>query len=115
MQPVGYLIQLPAMRLDRPVRARGPAMAGIPAVYREFVLGESAENAPAVSTDPHAFPTLRYYIGLQDMALEAHKPMFFLTPADGAIGSHAVLRVDCYRDYKALALKIAERCGVECS
>lgn len=112
MQPVGYLMQLPAMRLDRPSYAYGPAITGVPGVYRESVLGEAAKNAPAVSTDPYALPLLRHYIGLKDMAAEAHKPMFFLTPADGAFGSHAVLRVDCYRDYKALAMKIAERCGV---
>jgi len=115
MQSVGYMVQLPAMRLDRPMNAYGPAIAGIPRIYRESVLGEAAENAPAVSSDPHALPVLRHYIGLRDMAPEAHKPMFFLTPADGAIGSLAVLRTDCHRDYTALAAKIAERCEINFS
>jgi len=115
MKSVGYMVQLPAFRLDLPMSAYAPAMAGIPRVYRESVLGEAAEKVPTVSSDPHALPVLRHYIGLRDMALEAHKPMFFLTPADGAIGSHAVLRVDCYRDYKALAMKIAERCEIKFS
>ena len=35
--------------------------------------------------------TLRNYRSLMPMAQEARKPMFDLSPADGAIGSHAQL------------------------
>jgi hypothetical protein len=38
--------------------------------------------------------------------------MFFLKPADGAIGGHTAAVQDCYRDFRALAETIAERCGV---
>jgi hypothetical protein len=38
--------------------------------------------------------------------------MFFLKPADGAIGAHVKAVSDCYRDFKALATKIAEHTGV---
>ncbi len=46
--------------------------------------------------------------------MEARKPIFifFLKPADGAIGSHARAVQDCYKDYKALAMQIAKRCGI---
>ncbi|AUX37252.1 MULTISPECIES: hypothetical protein [Sorangium] len=45
------------------------------------------------------------------MAQEARKPMFLLTPADGAIGSNAVAVQDCRRDFEALAHRIAAAAG----
>ena len=49
------------------------------------------------------------------MAMEAHKPMFFLKPADGAIGAHTAAVSACYEDFKQLAIRIAENCGVALS
>jgi hypothetical protein len=43
------------------------------------------------------------------LAQEAHKPMFHLKPADGAIGSHLQAVQSAYKDFKQLAEKIAER------
>jgi hypothetical protein len=40
------------------------------------------------------------------LAMEARKPMFWLKPADGAIGAHAQAVRDCYDDFRALALQI---------
>ena len=42
------------------------------------------------------------------LAMEARKPMFFLKPADGAIGAHVEAVRDCYRDFKALAKRIRQ-------
>jgi hypothetical protein len=38
--------------------------------------------------------------------------MFLLKPADGAIGGHSEAVLDCYRDFKTLALRIASACGI---
>jgi chromosome partitioning protein len=46
------------------------------------------------------------------MAQEVRKPMFFLKPADGAIGAHVAAVTDCYNGFRALATTIAERSGV---
>jgi hypothetical protein len=46
------------------------------------------------------------------MAMDAHKPMFFLKPADGAIGSHIDAVRACYKDFEALARKIASNAGM---
>ncbi len=43
------------------------------------------------------------------MAREAHKPMFYLKPADGAIGAHTKVVRNVYEDFQKLAYKIAER------
>jgi chromosome partitioning protein len=46
------------------------------------------------------------------LAQQARKPMFFLKPADGAIGGHAAAVQSCYSDFRKLAERIAERCGI---
>jgi hypothetical protein len=45
------------------------------------------------------------------LAQEARKPMFFLKPADGAIGGHTAAVQACYRDFRDLAEGIATHCG----
>lgn len=42
------------------------------------------------------------------MVQEAHKPIFHLKPADGAIGAHAAIVQNVYWDFKQLAQKIAQ-------
>lgn len=46
------------------------------------------------------------------MAMEAHKPMFHLKPADGAIGAHIEAVSDCRRDFRRLAIRIGEIAGI---
>jgi hypothetical protein len=41
------------------------------------------------------------------LAQEAHKPMFHLKPADGAIGAHVKAVQTSYGDFQDLAKKIA--------
>ncbi len=47
------------------------------------------------------------------MAQKARKPTFHLRPADGAIGAHAQSVQDAYGDFKRLALRLAERAGIQ--
>ncbi len=112
MLPAGYVVMQHAMRLDRPVVAYGRWMTRIPGEYLKSVMDESPKNAPPVEKDPHCLATLKHYRSLMPMAMEARKPMFFLKPADGAIGAHVSAVQGCYTDFRLLARKIAERCGV---
>ena len=58
-----------------------------PAAYREAMsLPEDAVVGTA--DDPYCLAMLKHYRSLMPMAMEARKPMFFLKPADGAIGAH---------------------------
>jgi chromosome partitioning protein len=41
------------------------------------------------------------------MAQEAHKPMFQLKPADGAIGAHVSAVKTAHQDFQRLAKRIA--------
>jgi chromosome partitioning protein len=111
MQPIGYVVLQHAVRKDRPVKAYQRWVARIPQVYHESILLEPA-TAPLPDPDPHQLATLKHYRSLMPLAQDAHKPMFLLRPADGAIGGHTEAVLDCYRDFKQLALRIAERCGV---
>ena len=61
---------------------------------------------------PHCLATLKHFRSLMPFAQEARKPMFALRPADGAIGGHVYAVQDCYRDFKRLALAVAERVGI---
>lgn len=112
MQPAGYVVLQHAVRLDRPVHAYGRWMARIPKEYRRSVLDETNSGTPAINADPACIATLKNYRSLMPMAQEARKPIFFLKPADGAIGGHMAAVQDCYRDFRDLARRIAERCGI---
>ena len=63
----------------------------------------------AIENDPNCLALLKHYRSLMPLAQEAHKPMFHLKPADGAIGSHLSAVQDAYKDFKRLAEKIAAR------
>jgi chromosome partitioning protein len=113
MDPLGYVVMQHASRLDRPVKAYAKWMVRIPGIYREAVLGEANPQAGVTfDRDPHCLSTLKHYRSLMPLAQEARKPMFFLKPADGAIGGHAKAVQDCYRDFRSLAIEVAKRAGV---
>lgn len=83
----------------------------IPAIYHQEILGKS-EGFPLPGPDFHQLAILKHYPGLMLLAQDARKPMFLLKPADGAIGGYSEAVLDCYRDFKALATRIAAACGV---
>lgn len=114
MRPAGYVLMQHAVRLDRPVKAYDRWMARIPDVYRESVLDEKAATVvQAIDDDPHCLAALKHYRSLMPLAQDVRKPMFFLKPADGALGGHGKAVQDCYRDFRTLARTIADRCGVQ--
>ncbi|WP_420635178.1 ParA family protein [Candidatus Palauibacter sp.] len=114
MRAIGYIVMQHAVRLDRPVKAYGRWMRRIPSVYGTAVAGEAAASTEiAMERDPNCLATLKHYRSLMPLAQEARKPMFALKSADGAIGGHAASVQDCYRDFRTLAMTIAERSGIE--
>ena len=107
MKPLGYIVQQYGVRLSRPVRAYDKWVNRMPAVYHERVLKESTAAAKP-SEDPQCLATLKHYRSLAPMAQEVRKPIFKLTPADGAIGSHAQAVADARKDYRQLAKRLLE-------
>lgn len=108
MQPQGYILMQHMERLSRAVKAYKKWADRIPGTYRESVLGQ-ASNAGIGPNDGNCLAQLRHYRSLVPMAQEVRKPIFHLSSADGAIGSHSQAVRDAWSDFKALAVKIDVR------
>jgi cellulose biosynthesis protein BcsQ len=111
MQPLGYIVQQHSVRLSRPVKAYDKWIKRMPAVYHRAVL-KSSTNASTPSQDAACLSTLKHYRSLIPMGQEARKPIFHLTPADGAIGNHAQAVQEAYKDFKGLAEKLLEKINI---
>lgn len=113
MQPVGYLCQQHSVRLDRPVKAYDKWVQRIPGVYRDAVLGEKLTKTVKPEDDEYCLATIKHYRSLIPMAQEHRKPIFNLTSADGAIGSHSVAVQGAKKDFQKLAQTIAAQIGLD--
>jgi cellulose biosynthesis protein BcsQ len=108
MQPIGYILMQHSERLSRPVQAYKKWADRIPETYRKTVLNDRISPKPQpISGD--CLARLKHYRSLVPMAQEARKPIFELTAADGAIGSHSYAVKDARSDFAALAVAILER------
>jgi chromosome partitioning protein len=112
MQPAGYIVLQHAVRMDRPVKAYDRWIARIPDEYQEYVLNKPENNNIQIQDDANCLALLKHYRSLMPLAQEAHKPMFYLKPADGAMGSHMHSVQSAYTDFNTLALKIIEKTGI---
>lgn len=115
IQPIGYVVQQHGVRLERPVKAYDKWVNRMPEEYARNLLGNN--KAPYAKTPAedkeNALATVKHYRSLVPMAQEARKPIFYLTPADGAIGAHAAAARDAHKDFKILAEKIVKRIGIK--
>ncbi len=112
MEPVGYVMMRHSIRLDRPVKAYARWIELVPGVYLSSVLEKPTPSPPPMDSDPNCLAQMKDYRSLMPMAQENNKPMFFLKPADGAIGGHQAAVRDCYNDFHRLAQKIGKVIGV---
>lgn len=114
IKPIGYVVQQHGVRLGRPVKAYDKWVNRMPEEYARNLLGDNKgpyAKTPAEDTE-NALATVKHYRSLVPMAQEARKPIFYLTPADGAIGAHAAAARDAYKDFKILSEKIIHRIGI---
>lgn len=115
IETVGYIVMQHSERMDRPVKAYGRWIARIPEVYRTAVLNENEDESISVKNDPYCLTLLKHYRSLIPLAQEARKPIFYLKPADGAIGAHVKAVQSAYTDFQRLAKEIADRTEVTLS
>ncbi len=115
IQPIGYTVQQHGILLGRPIRAYDKWVNRMPEEYARNLLDDNDGPYPKTPAqdEAHALATVKHYRSLVSMAQEARKPMFQLTPADGAMGSHADAANTARADFKALAEKIAARINLE--
>ncbi len=112
LQPAGYVLMQHFARERRQVKSFDKWMQRMPAEYRTYVLNETEIAPLRVEDDEYCLGSLKHYRSLMPMAMEARKPMFYLKPADGAIGAHTYAVLRCGEDFRLLARRIAEACGV---
>ncbi len=112
IEPIGYMVLRHSIRLDRPVQAYDRWIARIPQTYWGSVLGKSDVQAMPIDEDPNCIAKLKDYRSLMPLAQEARKPMFFLKPADGALGAHTYAVSDAYKDFLNVARLIAQRAQI---
>jgi chromosome partitioning protein len=110
MAPIGYVFMQHAERLGRPTKAYGKWQARLPGAYRESVLDQT--NGYGDADDADQIHRIKHYRSLMPMAMEARKPMFDLTSADGAIGAHQNNVQQCHEDFSILCQRIAARVGL---
>ena len=111
MAPLGYIVQQHSVRLSRPVRAYDKWINRMPTEYASKLL-KSTSDGPfpdSPQTDDNCLATIKHYRSLIPMAQESRKPIFNLTSADGAIGSHAAAANDARTDFTKLAKIIIKR------
>jgi hypothetical protein len=106
MEPLGYVLLNPSVRSNRPVKAYRRWAERIPQVYAAEVLG-----AQLLEPD-HQLAMIKHFKSLMPMAQDARKPMFSLTPKDGAIGGHGAAVAECFEQFSELAQKIVRLAGI---
>lgn len=112
MKPLGYVVMQHSIRQDRPAKSYERWIQRIPETYYRSVLDEKDMKVPPIESDKNCFSLLRYYHSLMPMAQEARKPIFYLKPADGAMGSHLRSVQSAFEDFKGLSMKILQRAGI---
>ncbi len=108
MSPAGYVVMQHVERRNRPVKAYQRWISKIPAIYETHVL-RSVPSEVDPESDRNRIGFIKNYQSLMPLAEDARKPIFKLTPADGAIGAHAAAVSKCYTDFKNLAEEILKR------
>ncbi len=107
MEPLGYVASPHTSFLRRRV-SWTDWLKKMPAYYHEYIACDEIPDR-SLERDAACPGILTAYISLTSMGQEAHKPIFSLTPADGAIGAHAQAATNVYRDFKKLAVEILVR------
>ena len=108
----GYVIMQYTAKESRPVKSYLKWADRIPATYHEFVLNNQISPDLTIDNDSECLGLLKHYHSLAPMSMEAHRPMFLLKPADGAIGAHVQAVKKCYADFQQLTQRILETCQV---
>lgn len=112
MQPIGYLMRQLGVRLARPVEAHDRWTKRMPGEYARYVLGRKPSSR---SKDSACIATVKHNRSLILLGQAARKPIFKITHADGAHGSHASAARDAYKDFAGLAMEVLRRADIPLS
>ena len=113
MAILGYVVTRSSVVQGRMVRTDASWMSQLPALFHEAVLGADGNACPTIDDDPYFLGLVRNYHTLMGSAHEAHKPVFLLRPADGAMGAHQAAVTTAWENFRNIAGIIAHRMGLE--
>jgi chromosome partitioning protein len=108
--PIGYIVMQYSAKESRPVKSYLKWANRIPSVFRQYVIDNGENNSVTIDKDPYCVALLKHYRSLAPMSMEAHKPIFLLKPADGAIGAHTYAVTRSYDEFEALTKNIMDKC-----
>ena len=109
----GYVVSVPIIRLDRPIYALSHWWKSFPGEFARAVLGKSVVPEVEAEQDPYLLATVRKNFALSPLAEEARRPIFLLRLGDGATAGLMSGVTDSYWDYREIAQRIGDRCGVD--
>ena len=107
LKVLGYVPMRFTIHAAKPVKSYKKWLALMPEAFAE--LQKSASVPKSVDDDPNCLGMLKDYHSLMPMAQEHKKPMFNLTPADGAFGAHTKHVQTCRGNFEELAKKIINK------
>ena len=108
MRPIGYVLMQHSERLSRPAKAFKKWADRIPDTYAQEIQ-RVTEREVGQESDASCLAQLKHYRSLVPMAQEVRKPIFQLTSADGAIGSHSYAVTEAKAQFEDLAQRILAR------
>jgi chromosome partitioning protein len=109
MEPLGYIVSRFSIYKGEKSAHFRRWINRVPDIFHREILGEPESPHLTVDEDSSCLAWLKDYRSLMPMAQEAHKPIFKLKPADGAIGGHQHGVGAAYADFEKLAQSIANR------
>lgn len=111
---LGDVVMQPSLYDGQVTRAYDKWLSQIPRVYAQSVLQaqQPSSSCLSVNSDPLGLAVLKHYRSLMPMAQAAHKPIFQLTPADGAIDAHLNAVRVVSEQFRSLSRAIAARVGL---
>lgn len=108
--PAGYIVMQYSAKESRPVQSYLRWANRIPKIFKKYVLNDNSATDYTVEEDPNCIGLLKHYRSLAPMSMEAHKPIFLLKPADGAIGAHLYAVKKSYEEFRSFTEKIIDHC-----
>ncbi len=106
--PLGYVLMKHGVSANKPVKAFLNFAKKLPSTFRKSLKNEIYYNDIALVDDPYCLALIKHYNSLMPMAMEARKPIFYLKPADGAIGAHFNAVKKVHKDFEIFCKKIIE-------
>lgn len=112
MDPAGYVVLQPSLRMGRVTRAYEKWVARIPKEYSTMLTPSPKVLPPSVEKDSYCLGVLKHYRSLVPLAHEARKPVFHLQAGDGALGAHSTAALEAGKDFRRLTERLGKRIGV---